>query len=419
MISKCIHAEKSFRNTSELPEGWKEVCLKEIADIRLSGVDKKSHIGQKAVLLCNYTDVYNNNYITNSMSFTEATATDSEIVNFALRMGDVIITKDSETSNDIGVPAVVVENLYNVLCGYHLALLRFKNNSVDSFYIAKAISHSNIRRQFERLANGITRFGLTKSAIENIRILLPPHSEQKGIGEILVLWDKAIEKTATLIDSRAKLKKVLMQQLLTGKLRFKEFSKIKFHRTELGEFLIPTSRPVPRPNNSYTALGIRSHGKGTFLKTIENPATVMMDTLYEVKEDDLIVNITFAWEGAIVVIKKSDEGTLVSHRFPTYVFNRDIVIPKYFKYVIQTKRFVHELGLVSPGGAGRNRVMSKTDFLNIVVSVPSVVEQQKIAVVLNGMDKEIELHEKKLECLKAQKKGLMQKLLTGEIRVKT
>lgn len=114
---KRAHTEKSLRNTSELPKGWREVCLCEIVNIKLSGIDKKSYIGQKTVLLCNYTDVYNNNYITNSIGFTEATATDSEIANFALQTGDVIITKDSETSNDIGVPAIVVENLYNVLCG--------------------------------------------------------------------------------------------------------------------------------------------------------------------------------------------------------------------------------------------------------------------------------------------------------------
>lgn len=268
------------------------------------------------------------------------------------------------------------------------------------------------------MANGITRFGLTKSVIENIYILLPPRSEQEKIGEILVLWDKVIKNTVDLIDSKIKLKKALMRQLLTGNLRFKEFVKIKFHKIELGEFLIPTPRPVPRPSSSYTALGIRSHGKGTFLKAVENPEAVMMDTLYEVKEDDLIVDITFAWEGAIAIVKKSDEGALVSHRFPTYIFNRDIVIPEYFKYVIQTKRFVHELGLVSPGGAGRNRVMSKTDFRNIFVSIPSIAEQQKIAAVLNGIDKEIDILKKQLECLKTQKKGLMQKLLTGQILVK-
>ena len=255
--------------------------------------------------------------------------------------------------------------------------------------------------------------------LKEINIFYPLNiDEQKKIVDILSVWDKALQNNMILIQSKIKLKHTLMQKLLTGNLRFREFSKEGFHKTELRKFLIPTVRPVPRPNVSYTALSIRSHGKGTFLRTVENPETVMMDTLYEVKENDLIVNITFAWEGAIAIVKKIDEGVLVSHRFPTYTFNREIVIPEYFRYVIQTKKLVHALGLVSPGGAGRNRVLSKKDFLNIVVSIPSVDEQQKIATLLNGVDKEIELLENNLECLSTQKKGLMQKLLTGQIRVK-
>ncbi len=192
----------------------------------------------------------------------------------------------------------------------------------------------------------------------------------------------------------------------------------EWQRTPLHSFLTPALRPVPRPNTQYTSLGIRSHGKGTFQKTVEDPNAVMMDTLYEVREDNLIVNITFAWEGAIAIVGKQDEGALVSHRFPTYVFDRSKVIPEFFKHVIVTKRFVHELKLISPGGAGRNRVMSKKDFLNIEVSIPSVAEQERIAAVLNGLDREIELLQKQLTLLKLQKKGLMQKLLTGQIRVK-
>jgi type I restriction enzyme S subunit len=166
------------------------------------------------------------------------------------------------------------------------------------------------------------------------------------------------------------------------------------------------------------ALGIRSHGKGTFLRTVDNPEDVMMDTLYKVKENDLIVNITFAWEGAIALVKKTDEGALVSHRFPIHVFKKDKVTPEYFRHVILPKWFVHQLKLISPGGAGRNRVMSKKDFLNLVVNVPLLPEQQKIAAVLNGMDQEINFLDSQLIALKEQKKGLMQKLLTGTIRVK-
>lgn len=297
---------------------------------------------------------------------------------------------------------------------------------IDTTYFVKPLRDFNLKwlyllltyKKLERLNEATGIPGLNRQYVLNLFVEIPPRPEQEEIVTLFSAWDKAIEKTIGLIQAKTEFKQALMQKLLTGNLRFKEFLKKPFHKTELGEFLIPTPRPVSRPNSSYTALGIRSHGKGTFLKTIENPETVMMDTLYEVKENDLIVNITFAWEGAIAIVKKSDEGALVSHRFPTYTFNQEVVIPEYFRHIILTKRFVHELGLVSPGGAGRNRVMSKTDLLNIVVSVPSVDEQRRIAAVLNGIDKEIELLEKTLECLKNQKKDLMQKLLTGKIRVK-
>ena len=119
---------------------------------------------------------------------------------------------------------------------------------------------------------------------------------------------------------------------------------------------------------------------------------------------------------AIAVANSTDEDKLVSHRFPTYEFKEN-AYPQFFKYYILQSRFRHMLVNISPGGAGRNRVMNKKDFLNINVRVPSYKEQVRIAEVLTVADKEIELLEKELEALKLQKKGLMQRLLTGEVRV--
>jgi type I restriction enzyme S subunit len=113
-----------------------------------------------------------------------------------------------------------------------------------------------------------------------------------------------------------------------------------------------------------------------------------------------------------------DNGALVSHRFPTYEFKTELVIPEFFRHVIVQKWFIERLGLISPGGAGRNRVLSKKDFGKIEVLLPSVEEQRRIAALLNACDKEIELLNKQLNALKLQKRGLMQKLLTGQIRVK-
>lgn len=163
---------------------------------------------------------------------------------------------------------------------------------------------------------------------------------------------------------------------------------------EFQDFLKFTPREVDKPKGQYRSLGIRSHCKGTFIREVENPDKVMMETLYAVKKNDLIVNITFAWEGAVALVKESDEGALVSHRFPTYVFDRNAVIPEFFQYLIPSKRFVYNLGIISPGGAGRNRVLDRKDFLHLQFITPPVEEQKKIAKILSTWDRAIETLDK-------------------------
>lgn len=273
----------------------------------------------------------------------------------------------------------------------------------------------------EKIVKKYTQGGqpnLSAGIINSLIIILPPLSEQKKIAEILSTWDAAIEKTRALIAAKEKRKKALMQQLVTGKRRFREFEGEEWKEIALNDFLIPTLREVDKPTSNYMALGIRSHGKGTFLKPNSDPTQNVMEKLFVVHKNDLIVNITFAWEGAIAVANTEDHGALVSHRFPTYTFRTNIAIPEFFRYVILQKRFRYILGLISPGGAGRNRVLSKKDFLKIKWELPSVTEQQKIATVLQTADREIELLKQKLDTLQRQKKGLMQKLLTGQVRVK-
>lgn len=96
--------------TAELSE-WPNVPLDEITTLTLSSVDKKSKANEKSVRLCNYMDVYSNNFISSNLDFMAATATEREVANCSLFAGDVVITKDSEKHDDIGVPALVREDL--------------------------------------------------------------------------------------------------------------------------------------------------------------------------------------------------------------------------------------------------------------------------------------------------------------------
>ena len=107
-----------------MSESQDQKALNEIASVIISNVDKKTKSGEKAVRLCNYTYVYNNQHIRSNIEFMNATATEHEIEKCALYQGDVVITKDSETYDDIGVPAYISENLEDLVCGYHLVAMK-------------------------------------------------------------------------------------------------------------------------------------------------------------------------------------------------------------------------------------------------------------------------------------------------------
>lgn len=205
------------------------------------------------------------------------------------------------------------------------------------------------------------------------------------------------------------------QPALFPKLRFPEFRDAPgWKEKRFDEVLTPIVRERKKPIEAYTGLGLRSHGKGTFLKRLEDPKKNAMEYLYEVKCDDLIVNITFAWEGAVAIAGPSDDGALVSHRFPTYTFEKGEASHGFFRYIILDKQFVYSLGVISPGGAGRNRVLSKNDFLKLKVLLPDTEEQQKIADCLSNVDELIAAQGRKLDALKTHKKGLMQQLFPHE-----
>lgn len=194
---------------------WPNRKLRDVAEIRVSNVDKKVHASEKPVKLCNYMDVYSNEYVTSSLPFMEASATAAELERFGLNKGDVIITKDSETPNDIGIPAVVMERIGNLVCGYHLALIRPITDELDSVYLAKQLSTARVARYFALHASGSTRYGLPISAIEAVEIPTPPKPEQAKIAEILSTVDRAIEQTEALIAKQQRIKTGLMQDLLT------------------------------------------------------------------------------------------------------------------------------------------------------------------------------------------------------------
>jgi type I restriction enzyme S subunit len=334
-----------------------------------------------------------------------------------LKDGDLIIADASEDYEGV-CNCIELKNINHkkVVSGLHTFAVRGDANKIAIGFRTYALNNAQVVRELRRIATGISVYGVSKTNISKVKLPLPPLSEQTRIAELLSVWDKAISTMQATIEQVELRNKWLMQELLTGKKRLKGFEETKWKNKKLSDCLNYTPREVPKPSSSFFALGIRCHAKGIFHKNDFEPEDLAMDVLYKVRENDLIVNITFAWEHAIAIAGKQDDGGLVSHRFPTYTFKTDNAIHEFFRYFILQKKFKYQLDLISPGGAGRNRVMSKKDFPKIEVRVPDIEEQKAIANFLDKSFDELSLLRIKLEKLRLQKQGLMQVLLTGRKR---
>ena len=225
-LKKNVDLKKSrIEWIDQIPKHWEEQRLKDLTSLKFSNVNKLASEGQQNVLLCNYTDVYKNKFITGSIEFMQSTASIAEIKKFTLKKGDILITKDSETADDIAVPALVTENLCNVICGYHLAMIRTKNKLISPylFYLFQSSLYNHI---FARQAKGITRVGLSINSFNDAFVFVPPIEEQIAIAEYLDTKTKIINSIVTNITTQIvglkELRKTLINDLVTGKLRVAE-----------------------------------------------------------------------------------------------------------------------------------------------------------------------------------------------------
>jgi len=186
-----------------IPVDWSITKIRKYCNINPSNVDKKTEENEIDVELCNYTDVYYNRFIDTSIDFMKATATESEIEKFQLYVDDVIVTKDSEDPHDIAVPAIIKNTKKNLLCGYHLSIVKCRH-SINGPYLFWCFYDLSIASQFHREATGITRWAIGNRHIKNGIIPLPPLPEQKLIASYL-------DKTTETIDNAIAVK---MKQLV-------------------------------------------------------------------------------------------------------------------------------------------------------------------------------------------------------------
>jgi len=192
----------------EVPGHWDVKRLKQACHVYPSNVDKKSYDGETPVQLCNYTDVYYNDTIVAGTDFMAATATEDQVAKFTLRAGDTIITKDSETADDIAIAAYVPVDLPGVICGYHLSMIR-PTQEANGAFVKRLFDSTYVKSCVAVRANGLTRVGLGQYEIDNLDLPFPPLPEQKQIAAFL---DRETAKIDALVSEQRRLMALLKEK---------------------------------------------------------------------------------------------------------------------------------------------------------------------------------------------------------------
>lgn len=162
-------------------------------------------------------------------------------------------------------------------------------------------------------------------------------------------------------------------------------------KTKLGEVLQHVPRPVAvGADTTYREIGIRSHGKGAFHKEPVTGLEIGNKRVFWVEPGDFVLNIVFAWEGAVAVLGEAERGMIGSHRFPTFRVEPERLDARFLLAFFKTPAGIEMLSSVSPGGALRNRTLSKTAFLNLEMPLPPLAEQRRLVMRMEELTTQVQ-----------------------------
>lgn len=203
---------------------------------------------------------------------------------------------------------------------------------------------------------------INQTHVSGVEISLPELEEQRRIVDLVHALDDCVD-AAHQINIAAEQTLLQLRETLFSPTENSEC-------VALGDVIERVSIPVKvQGESSYVELGVRSHGRGTFLKEAVDGMALGKKKVFYMTPGLLVFNIVFAWEGAVSILGDEVEGTVASHRFPTYRGRQPLAL-EIVDHFFQTNRGRDVLRLTSPGGAGRNKTLNQGALLRTTASLP-------------------------------------------------
>lgn len=394
-------------NTDILPSGWKYDYLDKYAR-RGSGHTPTKNVPQYwngGILWVSLADSFNLDK--GLISKTQKEISDEGVKNSSAVVHPartVILSRDA----GVGKSAIIASPM--AVSQHFMAWQCDNKEKINSWFLYNYLQL--MKPEFERQAVGSTIKTIGLPYFKDMKILIPPYKEQEKIGEILSVWDQAIFTTEKILKNKKIERLEIANSLLSGKRRFNGFSDWK---NTLISSLITESRIQGTNGNIAKKLTIKLYGQGIHSKNEKRLGSESTKYFRRLAGQFVYSKLDFL-NGAFGIIPQRLDGYESTLDLPAFDF-KESVDPLWFLRFVSRESFYLSQTSMAKGGRKARRVNPK-DFLRVEVRVPSYEEQRKISEVISIADQEIDKLLQKLACLKNEKKGLMQQLLTGKARVK-
>lgn len=349
-------------------------------------------------------------------------------------VGDILINFVNGSRRELGKAAPYLGVPKNCIVSTNFFIVRLNQHKISTEYLNYFLQ-SDLYADWLRSTTGFSGPGsFNQQQLRSLRVPLPDRREQECIVQILSVWDRGIEQAERLLALKEQRKRALMQQLLTGKRRFPEFVRSKTtHHTPFGDLpkdwvLVPLNSvadTVKRKNSTGCTLVLTASGQHGLVDQREffnrSVAGERLEGYYLIKRGEFAYNRSLMKGypyGAIKRLNAYDEG-IVSILYHCFRITGTSLVADFATHLFESGLLNRQLrGIVQVGARAHGLLnVTSSDFMDMSILLPSLGEQRHIAAVLNTCDDEIRLLRAQVDALKQQKKGLMQKLLTGEVQI--
>ncbi|MBL7704166.1 MAG: restriction endonuclease subunit S [Taibaiella sp.] len=409
--------ERNFKHTEIglIPEDWELVRIGDSFQFK-NGLNKEKTFFGYGFPIVNYMDVFKYTFITSDIK-GKVFLSKQELRNFEVTKGDVLFTRTSETQEEIGYSSVVVEELKDTVFSGFVLRARPFNNLFDIKFCGYVFSNRIVREQIISNATYTTRALTNGRVLSDVKIPLPPLPEQQAIAETLTHTDEWVESLEKLITKKRLIKQGAMQKLLTPNKAWK-VRKLREVGKTYGGLSGKTKQDFGTGNAFYLPFLNIINNVTINENFIEKVNLKQGELQNRVLKNDLLFNGSSETPEELgissVLLNDIENLYLNSFCFGFRIFD-DETNSLFLSYLMRSPYGRNAIFFLAQGATRYN--LSKSNFLELEISFPSIDEQIYVANILSDMDSEIEVLEQKLAKAKQIKEGMMQELLTGRIRL--